>query len=242
MGLDSSVSGLGWLIDDVRIYTCTGTPTPTPTPTATRTSTLTNTATGTTTPTPTPADTSTSTATPTVTPTPTPPNVSGVFKVYLPLIRVAIAPTLPPGCALFSSTDVPKTIPDNLIAGVQSNLVISGSGVNITDLSLRINDLRHTYVGDLQISLIAPNGTETLLVDRVGNNGDDFMGTRLNDDASIVIVDGTAPFTGNFKPDNPLSSFHDMRSAGIWRLRIADRAVRDTGTLNSWSLEVCGTP
>jgi len=162
-------------------------------------------------------------------------------RLYLPLVQRSNTPPAPT-CPVFTSTDVPKPITDNLIAGVQSSLVIPGPGVNITDLSLRINDLRHTYVGDLQISLIAPNGTETLLVDRVGNNGDDFMGTRLNDDASIAIVDGTAPFTDNFKPDNPLSSFHDMRSAGIWRLRVADRAVRDTGTLNSWSLEVCGTP
>jgi hypothetical protein len=80
MSTDSIFSDLGWLVDDVRIYTCTPpTPTPTatytpsvtPTASSTPTDTLTPTPTHTPTLTPTPTDTATPTATDTATSTPT---------------------------------------------------------------------------------------------------------------------------------------------------------------------------
>jgi subtilisin-like proprotein convertase family protein len=136
---------------------------------------------------------------------------------------------------------VPKSIPDNLLAGVTSTLVIPAPGIQIVDLTLRIDDLRHPYDGDLQMTLIAPNGAvEALLVDRVGGSGNDFVGTRLNDALSLpFLADGAAPFTGAFRPDNPLSTFRDLPSAGTWTLKIADRAPRDEGALYAWSLQVC---
>jgi len=159
-------------------------------------------------------------------------------RAYLPLLSIA-AP-LPPGCTVYSSWNVPKQIPDNLAAGVASAIVIPEPGISIVDLTLRIDDLRHPYDGDLQISLIAPNGTEVLLVDRVGGSGNDFVGTRLNDAVSLPsIADGTAPFTDDFRPDRPLSTFRDMPSVGIWTLKVADRAPNDVGVLNAWSMQVC---
>jgi len=126
------------------------------------------------------------------------------------------------------------------MAGVTSALVIPAPGINIVDLTLRIDDLRHPYDGDLQITLVAPNGTTVLLVDRVGGSGNDFVGTHLNDALSLPLIKGgTAPFTGAFRPDNPLSTFRDIPSADTWTLKISDRAPRDEGALNGWSLQVC---
>jgi hypothetical protein len=70
MSTDSIFSDLGWLVDDVLIYTCTP-PTSTPTATYTPSATPTATDTPTDTPTPTPSHTPTMTFTPTDTPTPT---------------------------------------------------------------------------------------------------------------------------------------------------------------------------
>jgi subtilisin-like proprotein convertase family protein len=205
--------------------------TPSPTATATRTATPS--------PSPTPMVTATGSATPSLTPSPTATSiVPELHKVHLPLLSMA-AP-LPPGCTIYSSRDVPKSIPDNLMAGVTSALVIPAPGINIVDLTLRIDDLRHPYDGDLQITLIAPNGTTVLLVDRVGGSGNDFVGTHLNDALSLPLIKGgTAPFTGAFRPDNPLSTFRDIPSADTWTLKISDRAPRDEGALNGWSLQVC---
>ena len=159
-------------------------------------------------------------------------------RIYLPLIRNNFPPP-PPPCSVFTSADVPKPIPDNLATGVASVLAVPGPSVFIRDLTLRLDNLRHTYDSDLQISLIAPDGTAVLLVDRVGSDGDNFIGTHLNDNSPTPIVNGTAPFTGRFRPDRPLSDFRNKPSAGTWTLHIADREARDVGELKAWSLEIC---
>ncbi|MEK6220619.1 MAG: M4 family metallopeptidase, partial [Chloroflexota bacterium] len=79
IGTDGTVDALGWIVDDVRIYTCntptpTATNTPTPTGTSTPTPTRTHTPTLTATNTPTPADINTPTPTATNTPTSTATN------------------------------------------------------------------------------------------------------------------------------------------------------------------------
>ena len=71
-----------------------------------------------------------------------------------------------------NSTDVPKAIPDNSPAGVNSTLTLQGAG-NVSDLDVRIGSLTHTYVGDLKITLTHA-GTTVVLVDAAGGAGDTF--------------------------------------------------------------------
>ncbi|RYD25992.1 MAG: hypothetical protein EOP86_26585, partial [Verrucomicrobiaceae bacterium] len=44
-----------------------------------------------------------------------------------------------------------------------------------------------------------------------------------------------------YKPLNTLDFFNGMSSAGNWRLAIADLTVPNSGTLNSWSLNICSS-
>ena len=129
MSTDSILFDLGWLVDDVRIYTCTPptatptatftpsatptaslTPTDTPTPTATHTPTDTPTPTDTATPTATdtatstPTDTSTPTATHTPTSTPTSTDIPTPTDTSTP--TVTLTPSLTP-----TATDTPTLTP-----------------------------------------------------------------------------------------------------------------------------------
>ena len=45
-----------------------------------------------------------------------------------------------------------------------------------------------------------PDGTSIELFDGVGGNGDDFIDTILDDEAAASIADGSAPFTGSYRP------------------------------------------
>jgi len=218
-------------------HTATSTPTATLTPTATRTPTLTGTPTNTLTHTP------TVTRTPTVTSSPTSTATNTATSTVVP------SATPPAGCSLFASVDVPKAISDPTSANpisvpgeVDSVLVIPEPGVIIADLSVRLDRLLHTATGDLQISLMPPDGRTILIVDSVGGSGDNFINTHLNDRHLTPIVSGAAPFTGDFSPDNPLSQLQGLVSAGTWKLHIVDRRPADIGTLNAWTLEVCGSP
>ncbi len=134
----------------------------------------------------------------------------------------------------FLSTDTPKPLIDN--GTIYSTLTI-GEGFTIVDLDVEL-DISHTWDSDLYIYLYAPDGTSIELFGGVGGSGENFVGTALDDEASLAITSGAAPFTGRFRPQQPLSAFDGMNTAGTWTLQVSDTWDWDTGTLNSWSLVV----
>jgi subtilisin-like proprotein convertase family protein len=148
-----------------------------------------------------------------------------------------------PGCTIFNQTESPPlTITDDKPAGVDSTIVLSSPGVVITDVSVRIDRLWHTYVSDLRITLIPPTGPSVALVadPGVGADRDNFFHTIFLGSASTPIGSGAAPFTGNFRPDYPLSTLNGVASGGTWRLHLVDASAGDVGTLEAWGLEICG--
>jgi subtilisin-like proprotein convertase family protein len=135
----------------------------------------------------------------------------------------------------YNSPDVPVWIVDNTT--VESTISIPDTYL-ISNITVLIN-LNHTFTGDLIISLVAPGGGPTvILANSVGGSGQDFLDTLFTDIAAQSINDGSAPFTGSFRPEQPLSAFNGGQVNGIWTLRIEDTAGGDEGTLNSWSMNV----
>ncbi|MEA2234029.1 MAG: hypothetical protein QOD83_3845 [Solirubrobacteraceae bacterium] len=129
-------------------------------------------------------------------------------------------------------------IPDNNPTGASSNLTLSGVGV-LKDLDVRVN-VTHTFDADVEIGLRAPDGTTIPLVLRRGGTGDNLVDTDLDDEAASEIAAGSAPFTGSFRPEAPLSTFDGRNANGTWTLIVVDAAPADTGTLNSWRLTARG--
>ncbi len=125
-------------------------------------------------------------------------------------------------------------------AGTLTKSIISFTDVNfLNDVNVTI-DVQHTYDGDLTIKLRSPSGTEVILADNVGGSGDNFTNTTFDDQATQSIQDGTPPFTGTFRPQGNLSDFEGESTLGDWTLSILDTANGDEGTLNSWTLQLCG--
>ena len=118
----------------------------------------------------------------------------------------------------FTSTDVPKAIPDNKAVGVTSVLDIPNvpAGIDIRLVQASVN-IKHTFRGDLIVQLIAPNGETATLSNRAGGSADDVAFTNLN---------VTAAFT-NGAP-----------ASGQWKLFVRDLAALDVGTITSWSLRI----
>ncbi|GLZ27848.1 hypothetical protein Lesp02_00380 [Lentzea sp. NBRC 105346] len=113
----------------------------------------------------------------------------------------------PAGCSGTNSNDVP--IQDNSTA--QSPITISGCTGNGSATSTVAVNIVHTYIGDLIVDLVAPDGTAYNLHNRSGGSTDNINQT----------------YTVN------LSS--EVRN-GTWTLRVQDRANLDTGYINSWTL------
>jgi subtilisin-like proprotein convertase family protein len=139
------------------------------------------------------------------------------------------------GLTTVSSGTLNQSIPDNNTTGLSSNLVVSGLGGGIVDLDLTLN-VAHTATGNLLVRLTSPQGTTITLVNQRGGTGDNFTGLILDDQAATSVTAGTAPFTGRFRPETPLSGFNGFSPNGTWTLNISDRTALDVGTLQNWSL------
>ncbi len=107
----------------------------------------------------------------------------------------------------------------------------------IADVRVLIDTIIHTNVADLELYLIHQGITDTL-VWQVGGTGENMIGMILDDSASTPILNGSAPFTGSYKPVKPLSQFVNLDPVGNWILSIHDKATGNTGTLKAWGLEV----
>lgn len=98
-------------------------------------------------------------------------------------------------------------------------------------------NITHTWDSDLNINLIAPDGTDILLLSYVGGSDDNFTNTCFSQSAATSIVSGTAPFTGTFKPMNTLGNANNGQNGnGTWKLRIVDTYPADAGNVLSWNI------
>ena len=138
----------------------------------------------------------------------------------------------------FDAETVPALIPDNDPNGLSSDLTIDAM-VEISDINILIN-IEHPYVSDLFLSLTNPNGEViTLAYDR-NHEGANYTETIFDDAANLSIPQGSPPYTGSFKPAEPLSNYNFSMSNGTWTLFIEDTAANDEGNLLDWSLQIEG--
>ncbi|WP_339774682.1 S8 family serine peptidase [uncultured Thalassospira sp.] len=88
-------------------------------------------------------------------------------------------------------------------------------------------DITHPHIGDLVITLISPDGTESILMNRAGKNPDDPNDTGL-DTANLHYTLNSVRHRGE-------------AADGAWRLKVEDANGNDlSGTLNSWTLSLYG--
>ncbi len=181
----------------------------------------------------------------------------------LVLTAVACAGLVALPCAAqttLSYTTPERPIPDLNAAGIAVDLEALGLG-DVVDVDLRFDTqglcdgiagnvnaaITHTYVGDLEISLVSPSGTTALLIDNRGAGRNNICDLLLDDDSggpsiSTISGAGTDPVAGTYTPDAPLAVFDGEPASGTWTLRVADLATGDTGVLRRFSLIITTTP
>ncbi|ANZ40801.1 hypothetical protein BBK82_37270 [Lentzea guizhouensis] len=113
-------------------------------------------------------------------------------------------------CSGTNGTDL--AIPD-AGAAVDSDLVVSGCPATPSASATVAVRIVHPYVGDLTVSLVAPDGTAFALHNRSGGSADNV------DRSYTVNLSGEA-------------------ANGTWKLRVRDVASSDVGTLDTWSLNL----
>ena len=69
----------------------------------------------------------------------------------------------------------------------------------------------HTYIGDLKVDLVAPDGTLYNITNRTGGSADNVTGTYTFNLSSEALN-------------------------GTWNLRVNDNAAGDVGKIDTWSI------
>jgi subtilisin-like proprotein convertase family protein len=149
---------------------------------------------------------------------------------------------------LASSGNVAAAIPDALPTGVDVPITVANvATLSDVNVSIRLN---HTFVGDLVVSLIHPDGTAVLLVNNRGGAGanygsgtNDCAGTPTTfDDSAVNPISGIAasgaPFAATFKPEGSLAALNGKPTNGTWKLHVVDNASQDAGTVGCVKLEL----
>lgn len=113
-------------------------------------------------------------------------------------------------------------IPDNDPAGIEDIINVPDSG-QLRDIRVKV-DITHTYIGDLKVSLIAPDGTTVLLHNRTGSSRNNIRETY------------------DYTSTPALATLKDQSITGEWILKVEDRASQDVGILQSWELEIGISP
>ncbi|WP_423454454.1 IPTL-CTERM sorting domain-containing protein [Ottowia sp. VDI28] len=162
--------------------------------------------------------------------------------------------------ASFSYTGSPVPIPDSPGAntpGVLASAPITVSGLTqpIAKVTLSIDGttctsaqgattvgIDHSFVNDLQISLRAPSGTSVLVINRTDGGGNNLCQVVLDDDSSgpsiQSVASASAPFTGTYTPNAPLSAFMGEDANGVWELQAQDFFISDIGSIRAWTLNL----
>ena len=177
----------------------------------------------------------------------TPDDGSGT-PISSPISSFVTVPVVQPVIGPISSTDVPLRVPTSGTGGsgtgddvTTSTIRLAGyTNQSITGIQVNLN-LNHQRDGDLTIELVAPNGQAAILYSNPGDLGQNFVNTTFSDSAAQSILAGTAPYTGSFRPFNPLSALNGSSVNGTYTLVIDDGVSNNTGTLLGWSITVEST-
>jgi hypothetical protein len=114
--------------------------------------------------------------------------------------------------------------------------MIGNNFCSLLDMNVKIDTFIHTWDSDMIFSLFHNGSNKVDLITNRGGSGDNFIGTILNDSAATPIANGNAPFTGSFRPEQPLAIYNNQSPAGSWELWMQDVAGGDTGFLRAWCI------
>ncbi|MFD7556350.1 MULTISPECIES: M4 family metallopeptidase [unclassified Streptomyces] len=93
---------------------------------------------------------------------------------------------------------------------VESPITVNRTGNASSTLKVDVNIL-HTWIGDLKVDLVAPDGSVYNLHNRTGSSADNIIKSYTVNASSEV-------------------------AQGVWKLRVNDNASADTGKIDSWKL------
>jgi hypothetical protein len=139
---------------------------------------------------------------------------------------------------------------------------VAGLQGTVTDVTVRLTGISHSFPDDIDALLVGPQGQEALLVSDAGGSDPPAHGVTLNlrDSGPFALPNAGPLLSGVFRPTDfapldsfavpapggpypkTLSVFHGTNPNGTWQLFLSDDAGGDVGTLHGgWGLDITMT-
>ena len=146
----------------------------------------------------------------------------------------AIGYSVVSGCNTYAFT-APFAIPEQ--AAYTTRVInVPSTSASVADVDFNV-DFTHTYLSDVEMEIVSPQGTTVKLFDRSCASTSSTLLLKY-DDLGGDIVCGTTTLQ-NVAPFQPLAAFNGENPSGNWTFRIRDAYTGDKGTLNSASIAIC---
>ena len=168
-------------------------------------------------------------------------DIGGEFAVTLPESGKGINPpgTVPPPVfynyyilngttATVCASGLPLSIPNKQT--VYKSISVPHSG-QLLDINVNLS-ISHDSVKHINLYLVSPSGREVMLSTKNGISLDNYSNTFFNDEAVTFIYQGWPPYTGTFRPEQPLALFDDTITSGNWLLKIRNAGATDGVSLS----------
>ncbi|HAZ43403.1 MAG TPA: hypothetical protein DCZ55_02685, partial [Cyanobacteria bacterium UBA11371] len=160
---------------------------------------------------------------------------------------------------ILPSRSQPISIPDfGGTSPYPAPITVSGVTGNITNLTVTLNNVSHTFPDDIDILLVGPGGQNVLLMSDAGGNADLNNVTLTFDDSAAAFLPNSSQITaGTYKPTDfetgdtfnapapagpygtALSAFNGSDPNGTWNLYVVDDFGGDSGSIaGGWSLNL----
>jgi subtilisin-like proprotein convertase family protein len=139
-----------------------------------------------------------------------------------------------------------------------SDIVVNGMSGTVSQVTVTLNNINHTFPDDIDILLVSPSGANAIIMSDAGGNIDANNVTLTLDDAAVTSLPDAGPLvTGTFKPTNflpvdtfpspaptpsggsALSAFNVTAPNGTWSLYVVDDSSGDLGSISGgWCLTI----
>ena len=155
------------------------------------------------------------------------------------------------------TNSLPISIPDSGSAGsYPSTIAVSGMPGIISKMTVKLNDLSHSYPDDLDILLVGPGGQKVLLMSDAGGGSDAVSANVIFDSATTTsLPDNSQISSRTYRPTNygstdpfiapapgapygtNLGVFSGTSPNGSWQLFVLDDEAKDLGSIaGGWEL------
>ncbi len=139
-------------------------------------------------------------------------------------------------CVTYNYT-TPFSVPDNSTSYTVKSIVVPATTGTISDVNITVN-ATHPNIQNLHIAVVRPGGTMANLYNQGCASGANMNVTFDTQGGAMVCASPTA---GSYQPSlaTALSAMNGNTATGNWQLGFRDLAAGNTGTINSFSIEIC---